>query len=76
MEFDLATLLEITARTIAVCCAALLASLLLGLPIGIGVMDDVVFHFSFLTFSVTGAISGPRQCGLIHLGFLNLRPSP
>ncbi len=35
MEFDVATLLEITARTLAVCCAALAVSLLLGLPIGI-----------------------------------------
>lgn len=35
MEFDAATLWEITARTLGVCGAALAASLLLGLPIGI-----------------------------------------
>jgi tungstate transport system permease protein len=35
VEFDAAILWEITARTLAVCGAALLASLLLGLPIGI-----------------------------------------
>jgi len=35
VELDVATLLEITARTLAVCGAALAASLLIGLPIGI-----------------------------------------
>jgi tungstate transport system permease protein len=35
VELDVSTLLEITARTLAVCGAALAASLLIGLPIGI-----------------------------------------
>lgn len=35
MQLDAATLLEITARTLAVCGVALVASLLIGLPIGI-----------------------------------------
>jgi len=35
VELDVATLLEITARTLAVCGAALVVALLLGLPIGI-----------------------------------------
>jgi len=35
VELDAATLLEITARTLAVCGVALVASLLIGLPVGI-----------------------------------------
>jgi tungstate transport system permease protein len=86
VEFDAATLWEITARTLGVCGAALVASLLLGLPIGIA-LGRRRFRARVALVSVinTGMGAPPVVVGLVvallfwwsgPLGFLGLMYTP
>jgi tungstate transport system permease protein len=86
VELDAATLWEITARTLAVCGVALVASLLLGLPIGIALgRRRFAGRVALVSVINTGMGAPPVVVGLVvallfwrmgPLGFLGLMYTP
>ena len=86
MELDAATLWEITARTLAVCGAALVASLLLGLPVGIALgRRRFPARVALVSVINSGMGAPPVVVGLVvallfwrrgSLGFLGLMYTP